>query len=417
MKKVLIIMARECRMRLRHASFWVLALLVPVLLAALYALPVVAAHKAAKPTTVAVVDETGLFLNGLSDNEVLRFRRCTTIDEARQQADIVLVIPLRQTTIPRDAFLYYSGTAPSTTVQSMVDNQMQQLLRNAIMEDVYHLDPATFYSVERAYITLHTRDAASGHESHLEVKTVVALALAVLMVLAMVLYVVQVMRSVQEERHNRVAEVVTTSARPVQLLSGKVAGVALTALLQLGLWAMLTTAAIAGIQASSPTLFAQAKAQQEMPSIATRGEAATAQYSTPTAFVDQTVEGLTAIHLPLVAGVFALFFFLGYLFYGSLGAALAARLDTEAPPLPWALLLATPLLIALMLSPLTMQAPSGALAHWLTAIPFSAPVEVLLRLPFGLPTWQAAVAAALLVASAALAALLAARTYNRHLIR
>ena len=417
MKKVLIIMARECRMRLRHASFWVLALLVPVLLAALYALPVVAAHKAAKPTTVAVVDETGLFLNGLSDNEVLRFRRCATIDEARQQADIALVIPLRQTTIPRDAFLYYTGTAPSTTVQSMVDNQMQQLLRNAIMEDVYHLDPATFYSVEQAYITLHTRDAASGHESHLEVKTVVALALAVLMVLAMVLYVVQVMRSVQEERHNRVAEVVTTSARPVQLLSGKVAGVALTALLQLGLWAMLTTAAIAGIQASSPTLFAQAKAQQEMPSIATRGEAATAQYSTPTAFVDQTVEGLTAIHLPLVAGVFALFFFLGYLFYGSLGAALAARLDTEAPPLPWALLLATPLLIALMLSPLTMQAPSGVLAQWLTAIPFSAPVEVLLRLPFGLPTWQAAVAAALLVASAALAALLAARSYNRHLIR
>ena len=419
MHTLLLIIARECRLRLRRPSFWLLTLLVPAVMAALYALPVIAARQADEPATVLVVDQTGLFANGLHSTESISFKPMPSLDYAWQQAsahDLVLMIPRRETTIPHDAYLYYRGTPPTVAVQSAVDAQLQTLLRNAILTDVYELDPTVFHSIESTHLRLRTHDAATGHESHLQVKTVVAIALAVLMALALLLFGTQVARAVQEERHNRVAEIVATSVRPVQLLAGKVAGVALTAALQLTLWLALTAAAIAGVQATNPDLFQQARAQQQHRSLATKGAEATVQYDTPVQLVDQTVEGLAAIQLPVVAGAFALFFLLGYLLFGTLVAAVAARLDSDADTTQWTLVVGAPLLLALSLAPLVLRAPSGALASWLTVIPFTAPVAAMLRLPFGIPMWQIAIATALLLLCAAAATILAARTYRRHIV-
>lgn len=420
MRKILTILCREYRLRLRKPSFWVLTALIPIVLAVLYALPVVAAHHNAERATVLVVDQTGLFKESLQSTAELGFKPMPSLDYARQQAgkkDLILFIPLRETTIPRDAFLYYRGDAPSLSLQSAVNNQLQVLLRNAILEDVYQVEPSVYHSVETTDIRLHAVDGASGHESHARVKTVVAVVLAVLMVLALLLFGVEVMRSVQEERQNRVAEVLATSVHPIQLLVGKVVAVALVAVTQLVLWVVLTSLCIKGIQASAPQLFAEARAQQEMRSLATKGEAATAQYDTPVQLVDETVQGLTAIRLPLVAGVFLLYFVLGYLLYGALLAALAARLDSDADALQWTLLVGSPLMIVVILSAVVVKAPAGVLAVWLTMIPFTAPAAALLRLPFGLPVWQVVLSAVLLLLFFTAAAWLAARTYRRNLLR
>lgn len=419
MRKTLLVIGRECRLRLRRPAFWVLTLLVPVVITLLYALPVVAARHADERTTVLVVDQTGLFENGLQSTEALAFKPMPSLDYAQRQAadrDVVLLIPMRETTIPHDAFLYYRGTPPSLDVQSAVDAQLQTLLHNAILEDVYNVEPAVYHSVESAHLRLHTRDTATGHESHLRVRSVVALVLAVLMALALLLFGITVTRAVQEERHNRVAEIVATSARPGELLAGKVCGVALTATLQLVLWVTLTAAAIGGVQAANPDLFEQARQAQQMHSIATKGAEATAQYSAPVELVNQTVQGLASIQLPLVAGIFALFFLLGYMLYGSLLAAVAARADSESDATLRTLVVGSPLLLALALAPLVLRAPSGAMALWLTLVPFTAPVAAMLRLPFGLPLWQVVLAAALLLLFAAAATALAARTYRRHVV-
>ena len=237
------------------------------------------------------------------------------------------------------------------------------------------------------------------------------------MVLALVLFGVQIMRSVQEEKQNRVAEVLATSVRPLQLLVGKITGVALVAVTQLTLWTLLTALAIQGVQASSPDLFAQARAQQEQRSFASKGTDATEQYDTTVQLVDETVRGLTAIQLPLVAGLFLLFFLLGYLLYGALLAALAARLDSDADALQWVLLIALPLFMVLILMPLLLREPNGILACCLTLVPFTAPAATLLRLPFGLATWQVILSVFLLLLTFTAAAFWAARNYRRHLIR
>ena len=113
MKKILLILARECCLRLRRPSFWVLTLLVPLLLAALYALPVIAANRSAEQAEVLVVDETGLFEHSMRPTEEVAFRAMPDIAYARGQMekddaiDAILFIPMRETTIPRDAFLNY----------------------------------------------------------------------------------------------------------------------------------------------------------------------------------------------------------------------------------------------------------------------------------------------------------------------
>ncbi len=419
MRNIITILSREYRIRLRKPSFWIITVLVPVVLAILYALPVVAAQKSAKQATVLVVDQTGLFDGSLHSTDEIHFQSMPSLRYAREQAgkdDLILFIPTRETTLPHDAFLYYRGGSPTSALQNAVDGQLQTLLRNAVLEDVYELEPVIYHSVESTHIRLHTQDVGSDKESFLQVRRVIALVLAVLMVLALVLFGVQVMRSVQEEKQSRVAEVLATTVHPVQLLVGKICGVALVAATQLVLWVALTTLAVKGVQATAPDLFAQAREQTEAHTLATRGAAATAQYENPVQLVDETVRGLTAIQLPLVAGVFLLYFLMGYLLYGALLAALASRLDSDSDTLQWVLLLAVPLFIVLILTPVVLRAPGEALSTWLTLIPFTAPAAAMLRLPFGLPTWQMAVSIVLMLATFALAAWIANSSYRKHLV-
>lgn len=422
MKKLLLILSREYRLRLRRPSFWVLTLLVPLLLAALYALPVVVASGEKEQAEVLVVDETGLFENGLRPTPEVSFRRMPSLDYARRTMDTsdrvaaILFIPMRELTIPRDAFFYHRSSTPPLALQSLVDSQLQMLLRNAIIEGVYHLEPSVYHSVESTNIRLHPHDAVTGRESFARVKSVLAVVLAALMVLALIVFGVQVMRSVREEKNSRVVEVVIASVRPLQLLVGKVVAVSLAALTQLALWVVLTALAVSLVRSSNPDLFAYAEQQLEAPSVASKGTEATLQYAAPLSLPDEAMQGLAAVDLPTVAALFALFFLLGLLLYGALLAALASRLDPDADTLQWTLVAASPMLLVLVLSPWLLQQPAGTLAQCFTLIPFTAPAAAMLRLPFGIGTFQLALAVLLLLASFFLAALLAARTYRRHLL-
>lgn len=422
MKKLLLILSREYRLRLRRPSFWVLTLLVPLLLAALYALPVVVASGEKEQAEVLVVDETGLFENGLRPTPEVSFRRMPSLDYARRTMDTsdrvaaILFIPMREFTIPRDAFFYHRSSTPPLALQSLVDSQLQMLLRNAIIEGVYHLEPSVYHSVESTNIRLHPHDAVTGRESFARVKSVLSVVLAALMVLALIVFGVQVMRSVREEKNSRVVEVVIASVRPLQLLVGKVVAVSLAALTQLALWVVLTALAVSLVRSSSPDLFAYAEQQLEAPSVASKGTEATLQYAAPLSLPDEAMQGLAAVDLPTVAALFALFFLLGLLLYGAFLAALASRLDPDADTLQWTLVAASPMLLVLVLAPWLLQQPAGTLAQCFTLIPFTAPAAAMLRLPFGIGTLQLALAVLLLLASFFLAALLAARTYRRHLL-
>ena len=153
-----------------------------------------------------------------------------------------------------------------------------------------------------------------------------------------------------------------------------------------------------------------------MHSLATKGAEATAQYAAPVNLVDEAVQGLTAIDLPLVAGMFLLFFLLGYLLYGAMLSALAARLDSDADALQWALLTGLPLFAVLALLPVLLRAADGTLAVVLGLVPFTAPVAMLVRIPFGVPVWQVVISSVILLVTFAAVAVLASRIYRRNIL-
>ena len=404
---------------MRRPSFWILTLLIPLLLTLLYALPVWTASRQAERATVLVVDQTGLFASGLHSTEAVAFCPMPSLNYAKQhlsEGEVILYVPQRETTIPRDAFLLYSANEPSLELKNTLNAQLQALLHNAILEDVYQVAPSVYHSVESTHISLHTQDVATGRQSHAEVKNVLSIVLSVLMALALGMFGLQLFRAVQEEKKNRVAEVIATSLRPVQLLAGKVMAVAATAVLQLSLWGILTAAGIASVQAANPALFAAARESQESHSVASKGEEATVQYTATVQLVDQTVQGLAAIRLPVVASVFLLFFLLGYLLYGSLIALIASFIGNEADAVGWTLVAIAPLLAMLILSPMLLRGESTGIVDLLLSVPFTAPVAAMLQLPFGIGLWQVLLSVVLLLLFAAGLAMLAARAYRQHLM-
>ena len=412
MNRFWLILRRELGVRLRKPSFWVLTIMVPMVLAALYALPVVAAQRSGESATVLVVDETGLFADRLQSSGDVAFVPMPTVEYAKQHRaddDLLLYIPLRETAMPREATLFFFGSrAPSLAVQSTVDGQLQQLLRTAVLEDVYGLSPTDRRSVESAHINLRTRDVVTGRDGMTRVKTVAALVLALLMALAMIVFGVQVVRAVQEERQNRVAEVVVTSVRPGQLLSGKVAAVAVAAVLQMLLWGALTAAAVAGVKAAAPELFDAVRQEVAMRHTF---DISAPQSAMPTAPVDDAVRGLAGLNLSLLVVMFVLSFLMGYMLYGGLLAALAARLDSEADALQWTLLVCSPLLAVALLTPLIVRGSA-----FLIILPFTAPAALVASLPSGVSTTLAVIALIVLALCGIAALMLAARVYRRRLV-
>lgn len=424
MKKILLVIRREYTTRLCKTSFWVLTLLIPLLLAACYALPVYLASRPAKSSVVLVVDETSLFQGSFSNRKNISYRDAGSMDYARRQLDneacgAILHIPARETTIPTDAFLYSRAGALEPAVRSDIDAQLQRILVNNILLDVHNISQEDYHAITHTNIALHTRDIETGRDNHRQLKTVMALILGLVIFMAIFLWGSQVMNGVMEEKGNRIVEVLASSLRPFQLMAGKVTGIALVSLTQLILWIILTGAAIGAIRSANSDLFELATRQEQMQSLATKGPEAVAQMKAlqETASLPEAVKGLAKINFGTIVPLFVLCFLLGYLLYANIFAAVGSVLDREGNYSQFILPLTFPLLLPLLLFPLIQASPGGPLAVWLSMIPFTSPVAMMLRLPFGVPTWQAVLSMAILAVSVPVAARLAATVYRKGMLR
>lgn len=423
--KIFLVVGREYSTRVKKPSFWLLTLLVPLLVAALYAIPVYLATKPSRQARVLVVDDTRLFARSFESGDAVRYIPSATLDVAKallaqsDTIDAIVYIPARETTIPGDAFLYYRSDAPSVRLESDVDRQLQEILRNNILLDVHNISAEDYALITGTRIKLHTKDIETGRDGFLAVKTAMGLALALLVLVAIFAFGNLVMRGVMEEKGSRIVEVIVGSVRPFQLMTGKVVGICAVGLTQMLLWALLTGLALVAIQSSHAELFQQAADSQRIAEIATKGtdaaaQLAAAQAATP---VSELMQGLASIRFGLVAGMFFFYFLFGYLLYAALFAAVGAVADPEADGNQFLLPLTVPLLATFLLGVKIFEAPGGALATWLSIVPFTSPVAMLMRIPFGVPVGQFVASAALLVATFPLCTWLAAKIYRAGILK
>lgn len=421
MKKILLIISREYLTRVKKKSFWVLTILVPILVAALYAVPILIATKPIEHTNLLVVDDTKVFEGMFSSSRNITYFDAGSLDYAKKRLSdesdsisAIVYIPARETTIPSDAFLYYLSDIPSPEVQSDIENQLQNLIRNSILLDVHGITEDEYNTLNTTTVKLHSKDLETGRDGFLEVKTIIGYVLAFLSFIVVFTFGSQVMRGVSEEKTSRIVEVLLTSVKPFQLMMGKVIGTGLVGLTQFALWIVISGAALGGIQASNPDLFQQAEQRQHITEVATKGTDATQQLleAEQSAPVSDLVQGLTAINFPLIVGMFLLYFLLGYLFYSTLFAAVGSIVDHDTDSQQFTLPITIPLVLAFLLTPAMINEPSGSLATWLSIIPFTSPVAMLFRIPFGVPIVEVCASLVLLIGFVPLNVWIASKIYK-----
>ncbi len=435
MNKIFLVIRREYRTRVRKPSFWLLTIVVPLLMAALYAVPIYLSAKPLENATVIVADESGLF-GGLDRNQAegsecrfsstdhVQYRYAATLDYAKRQmqqeeADAILYVRSRSSeAIPTDACLYYESDLPPSHVRYDVDRQLQRILRNRLLQ-AHDISDEEYALITNTKINLRTEDLESGRAAFLEVKTGLGLILALLIYMVIFMFGQQVMHGVVEEKSNRIIEVIVCSVKPFQLMMGKVVGIALVGITQCLLWVALTGIALTGIQLSNADLFRQATTKHAITELATNGDAATAQMQQAADYADvpQIIEGLNAIDFNVILPVFLFYFIFGYLLYASLFAAAGAMSDNDTDTQLFSLPLTVPLVLVLMLIPAMTNSPSGTLSTVLSIIPFTSPAAMMLRLPFGVPMTQLYWSMALLVITIPLCTWLAAKLYRNSILR
>ena len=435
MKKTLLIIRREYGTRIRKPSFWILTIVMPILLALLYAIPIYMAMKPAAKSVVIVADESGIF-GGIdrddpamgdskfTSNENTEYRYASSYASAlrlmeRDDADAVLYIRSRASeAIPTDACLYYRTDPPTSTTRMDIDRQLQQILRNRLLR-AHGITDDEYALISNTRINLRTEDLETGRDAFLEVKTVLGIVLSMLILLTIIMFGSQVMRGVVEEKTNRIVEVVICSVKPFQLMMGKVVGIALVGLTQFMLWIVLTGIALAGITASNAEILGNATARHEITEIATKGSDATSQslQAAEQDKVPQIVEGMISIDFGAIVPAFLFYAIMGYLLYATLFAAAGALSDTDTDAQNFSFPLTLPLILTMVTIPSIIDAPSGALGTALSIIPFTSPAAMMLRIPFGVPYSQLYLSMALLVLTFPLCTWGAARIYRKSILR
>ena len=436
MNKVLLVIQREYFTRVKKTSFWILTIVVPILLAVVYAIPIFLATRPLEHSHVLIVDDTGLFQGQFRSGRDISYHEAGSIDYARRQLqqydslDAIVYIPARETTLPRDAYLFYRSDMPALNVQTDAQSQLQEILRNRILLDVHGLTPEDYTLLTSTHIKLRTQDIETGRDGFLQVKIAVGIILAMLVFIAVFMFGSQVMRGVMEEKTSRIVEVIVCSVKPFQLMMGKVVGIGLVGLTQFALWVLLAGALVTGVQLTHADLFQQATECHSQTEIASKGTEATYQYQTEQEraaqyqagegidnSIQDLIEGLTGINFAMIIFLFLFYFVFGYLLYASLFAAAGSLVDNETDSQQFTIPLTIPLILTILLLPSMIGQPSGSISVWLSIIPFTSPVAMLMRIPFGVPVWQVVLSMLLLLATFPLCIWAAARVYRSAILR
>lgn len=443
-KKLGIIIQREYLNKVKKKSFLLITFLAPVLFAGIAILPSVimlGAKEEAKQ--VGVIDRSGIVLPFLTDNEVTHFKDlgpdaspdAVKADLSASGVDILLTISELDTvgrTVSADC---YSEKPLGMDTGDMIESRINDAVEAYRIESygIDNLEEIMAGVKSDVKLRSYTIDE-SGKESISESGIYMALS----MILGMALYMFialfsgMVMSSVIEEKSSRVVEVLMSSVKATELMFGKIIGVALVALTQFLLWILLTLMLIGvaggilgkdklmGMLGDDPAteMVSQMNEDVNLPAaIDLNGALAAATDTTGVAAgepsgMEVLVSTLGNINLGQILFAFLFFFVFGYLLYASLFAAIGSAVENEGDSSQLQIPVTIPLLLAFFIAIYAFKAPDSSLVFWGSMIPFTSPIVMLARIPFGVATWELVLSMALLVLTFVVCAWASAKIYK-----
>jgi ABC-2 type transport system permease protein len=423
MNKITTIIQREYLSRVKKRSFIVMTILGPILMAGLMVAPLLVSQMSDRTQEVALVDDSMLFYDRFRDANNIRFTHLpASIDQAVElmqagRFDAVLHIPEIALEAPSSMRLF-SEKATNLNTKLYIENILRQEFESLKL-GAAGIDREILASIQTP-VNIHAiRIKKDGLEQadHPEVSMGLGFVSGLLIYIFIFLFGSQVLRGVLEEKTSRIVEIIVSSVRPFQLMMGKIVGVGLVGLTQFLIWIVLTFAIVGSVRAAAPGLFRFTPGDQvyvtssqilNPQELQARMETVQ-QLNTP---AGEILAGLAAINFPLVILAFIFFFLGGYLLYGALFASIGAAVDNEADTQQFMLPVTIPLLFAFIMAQMVMANPSGPVAFWLSIIPLTSPVIMMVRIPFGVPYAELLLSAALLVGGFILTTWLASRIYR-----
>ena len=402
MNKIGLIIKREYFTRVKKRSFIIMTFLGPLLIAAVYIIPILLAlHGDNEKRTIAVVDQSHWFERQFVSTENQTFIRLDdiSIDSTKKLVqegffDIALYIPETQLNIPSSAVVYSMKQVPMN-----VESHIKEVMKNEIQVQkllAAGVDPDILESIKtNISLSVIRMDEEGGEkETFTEVQFILGMILSVLIYMFIMLFGGQVMQGVSEEKSSRIIEVIVSSVKPFQLMMGKIIGVSLVALTQFVMWILLTGVIYIGFSAAVGISHPEAISQ---------GTVMAQEINNTNIMDNEAVQNVLNIVHSIDFGTviisFIIFFLLGYLLYATMFAAIGSLVDNNTDSQQFTLPVTVPLIIAMISAIYIVNNPDGSLAVWLSMIPFTSPVVMMVRIPFGVPIWQVVVSAIILAGS------------------
>jgi len=428
MNKISLIIRREYITRVRKKSFIIMTLLTPLLFALIFIVPALVMSSEDKDfKKIAVIeDNSDLFTNVIPDTKDTDFEYLAGVrlDDIKNNFTEmgyygVLYISPQIITTP-NAIQLISRKQPPIGLLDHISGSLEKEIekQKLLAYNIENLDEIlkTINTSVRIQ-TIKIDDAGGVTETSTGISMALAYLSGFLMYMLVFMFGSMVMRGVIEEKTSRIVEVIVSSVKPVQLMLGKIIGVALVGLTQFSIWILLTLAIITVVRTTVLPAGTMEQIQQLPQSFAGDNPLPAGTEATAIS-ADQITEFQSmfanAMNQPwgLIIFCFIFYFITGYLLYASLFAAIGSAVDNETETQQFMLPVTIPIILGLIVAMGTMQNPESSLSFWFSIIPLTSPIVMVARIPFDVPAWEIALSMALMIVTIAGCIWMAAKIYR-----
>ncbi|MFM9838688.1 MAG: ABC transporter permease [Cyclobacteriaceae bacterium] len=419
MNKIWLIMQREFLTRVQKKSFLITTILVPLIFPVIIGALVYVMKKeadSAKSDTVQVVDQSGKFV--FENSKKFNFVVLTMpLDQAKKAYSetkdfALLYIPSFDINKP-EGMVIYTKENPSIEKVGGLESVLQDRIRDLRLEE-YKIDKETLKNlkVNISLKQINISDTGEEKSSNSGILYGLGFVLGILIYMFVLVYGIQIMQGVIDEKTSKVVEIIVSSVKPFQLMLGKIVGIASVGLLQFTIWIILITVLSTGVLGYFGLKMPQKQAMEEVTKQMGNEEVKEAMKQQDSQ-INELLGNVSQIPLGKIAFVFVFYFLGGYLLYGALFAAVGSAVESMQESQQFQFPITLPLLIGYLgLFMFILRDPHGPVSFWLSVIPFTSPVAMVGRIAFDVPTWELALSMVLLIGGFLFTTWIAGRIYR-----
>ena len=398
MKNIILIAKREFFTQVKKKSFVILTLLTPLLIIVFGGVVSLMFQANETQMQISVIDKSGLFKDKLKSDQNIRYifsseeteKSLIKALETTEEMNGVMIIPKKEIHELENSIEILTNKNLSNEARRNIAGNISEIIK-AEKINALGISTAQIEDLNKGVNlpVVNVLEKEKKQDSFLVgVKSGLSMFLMYCVFTFIMMYGIRVMRSVLEEKNNRVVEILISSVKPFELMMGKILGVTGVALVQFGVWVVMIFASVMTLGSSNVGMVSGV------------------------AEVQMVLSALSQINYGLILFVFVIYFLLGYLFYSAMYAAIGSAVDNETETQQFTLFAILPMMLGFYGSITIMNNPDGPMSFWLSMIPFTSPIAMLARIPFDVPVWELVLSIGILLVSTLGMVFIASKIYR-----